>query len=419
MMAQDFEQTVEQGRRLSPPQPATADLSQPVTLGRGRWFWLLYAICCFLFVEASLQLYYRVTTGDLLYHRDKPPLWATDPYSGWTNRPYLTYRHVTPEFAVDLHTNSGGFRVSSQHEEYPIKKPDGTFRILLLGPSFAFGWGVDYEDTFGAQLERVMDEMRFAPGQTIEVLNHGVPALPAANQLEWFRKVGKHYSPDLVIHFVYGSLETSSHPDRSLTVTNGQLLPSGASPVEFMWGYAKNSATIFYTGILVGQIGKAAGLSGQGRRIEGAGRALHTALPFDVQSAAVKESTTFYRAFRAAAHESNAKFLVVHFPLAYVVHPEDRARWALHGVENIEVQETYNHAFADHLNRQAIPCLNLTQDLMEEAKRNAQRLYYWLDVHWTPWGNRRSAELVGQYVGHRYQGWGAGINESRASAREQ
>jgi hypothetical protein len=131
--------------------------------------WVLYFVCLFLFIEISLQLFSRVTTGTYLYAREKPPLWASDPYSGWTNRPGLSYRHVTPEFTADIYTNREGFRVSSTHEEYQNKRPNKTFRILLLGLSFAFGWGVNFEATFGAQLQQILRARHFAEGSTIEV----------------------------------------------------------------------------------------------------------------------------------------------------------------------------------------------------------------------------------------------------------
>ena len=384
----------------------------PLASAKPVWSCALYLLWLFLALEIALQGYYRVTTGSFLYKRDKPPIWSTDPVSGWTNRPNLSFRHVTPEFAADLHTNSKSFRVSKEHEEYSRDKPSGTFRILLLGPSFAFGWGVNYEETFGVEIQRILEESHFASGRSIEVLNHGVPALPAANQLEWFRQIGKDYSPDLVIHFVYGSFEVSSHPDRSIIVENGRLLPLGVSSKDILWSYAKNSATVFYTGIIIGKISKIADAAGQDRRIEGAGRELHNAPVFDVHSTAIKESTAFYRAFQEAVHETGGEFLALHFPLAYVIYPEDRARWALHGVEKFDAQIAFNKEFAAHLNQQAIRCLNLTDDFIEHAKHDTQRLYYWLDVHWTALGNRRSAELVGQYLERARPGRSSVVHDS-------
>jgi hypothetical protein len=45
-----------------------------------------------------------------------------------------------------------------------------------------------------------------------------------------------------------------------------------------------------------------------------------------------------------------------------------------------------------------IDCLILTDDLIKAAQVSRKRLYYWLDVHWTPYGNEVAAELVSQYL---------------------
>src|SRR5262249_15062988 len=151
----------------------------------------------------------------------------------------------------------------------------------------------------------------------------------------------------------------------------------GASAADFMWGYAKNSASVYYTGILATQLAKSAGIDRRDGCIEGAGREICTTMLFDARSTTVRESTAFYRTFKQVAQKSGADFLAVHFPLAYVIYPEDRARWALQGVENIDAQVVFNKEFAAHLNKQAIPCLNITEGLIEYAKQEKARLYYW------------------------------------------
>jgi len=358
--------------------------------------WVIYLLTIVLFVEVSLQIFYRLTTGAFLYSRDKPAIWSPDPISGLTNKPRLSYRHITPEFTAEIYTNSDGFRVSNAQEEYEKQKPKDTFRILLLGPSFAFGWGVNFEQTFGAQLQKLLTEASFVDGSRIEVLNHGVPALPPANDLEWFNHVGRHYSPNLVIQFVYGSLEVSAKPDTSVIVRNGYAIPSNPGMRDLVWYYAKNSATVFYSGLLITQIHKLIAAGNASGSIEGAGRDMRNSPVFRPNDPYVKESLMFYRALKQAVEGTGADLLVVHFPLAYVVHQEDRARWALQGVDNIDRQVAFNQAFSVHLNDLGIRCLNLTNDLIQSAKREKNRLYFWLDVHWTEQGNKVSAQVVSQ-----------------------
>jgi SGNH hydrolase-like domain, acetyltransferase AlgX len=77
---------------------------------------------------------------------------------------------------------------------------------------------------------------------------------------------------------------------------------------------------------------------------------------------------------------------------------EDRARWSLQGVENIEKQVQFNEAFTRHLNSIGIRTVNLTEPFIESARIENARLYYWFDVHWTKLGNTVSAQVVSQYL---------------------
>ena len=359
---------------------------------------VIYAVAVFVFVEASLQAFYRVTTGSYLIDRDRPPLFAPDPTSGWTNKPNLSYRHVTPEFAADVYTNSQGFRVSSRHEEYDKEHAAERFRILLLGPSFAYGWGVDYEDTFAVQLEKSLANAGATRKMTIEVLNHGVPSQPPANNLQWFIRHGKDYKPNLVIQLVYGSLEVEATPSTSVVVENGHMLPNALGTVDRIWAYAKTSATVFYSGVIVAFVQKSLYEQDREENIEGAGRDLRNNRSFDPEDVQVKESIALYERFRDSVEQTGAQLLIVHFPLSYVVHPEDRARWALQGVEHIDQQIDFNRAMCAYLNGDGVPCLNLTDDLATTARNEGSRLYYWLDIHWTKEGNARAAELVAQHL---------------------
>lgn len=132
--------------------------------------------------------------------------------------------------------------------------------------------------------------------------------------------------------------------------------------------------------------------------IEGAGRAMINRTAFSVDDPRVKEAVRLYTRFRDEVRQAGARFLLVHFPLAYVVHPEDLTRWILHGVTNVEQEKAFNRDFCAFLNEQDIPCLNLTDDLVSTAKREKQRLYYWLDIHWTEAGNEMVAQLASRYL---------------------
>jgi hypothetical protein len=353
-----------------------------------RWLgWTCYLLAVFVLIEVSLQGFYRATTG-AWYWDSTPSLYVGNEISGYTNKANLSFHHVTPEFAVDIFTNSQGFRVSRAHEEYRLDGASDTMRVLLLGPSFAYGWGVNYERTFGEQLRQRLATARFGGYSSVEILNHGVPGLPTANSLEWFRYKGRAYSPQIVILFVYGSLDESEEPAPSPLITK----------VKTVWSYAKLSTTIYYTGVLIGIAHRSWHGVGEGDPIEGAGRAMTNRTAFNTDDPRVKESVRLYTRFKDEVHQAGARLLIVHFPLPYVVHPEDLSRWVLHGVTNVTQQIQFNQEFCSYLVRQGIECVNLTNQLMEAAKHSTERLYYWLDIHWTERGNAIVAQMVSDYV---------------------
>ncbi|MGV3588512.1 MAG: GDSL-type esterase/lipase family protein [Adhaeribacter sp.] len=58
-------------------------------------------------------------------------------------------KYNTPEFNVTAHINSLGFR----DREYSLDK-ENKFRVIVIGDSFTFGWGVDIQDTWVKLLEK-------------------------------------------------------------------------------------------------------------------------------------------------------------------------------------------------------------------------------------------------------------------------
>jgi hypothetical protein len=92
--------------------------------------------------------------------------------------------------------NSDGFRDG----EYARPKPEGVFRILVLGDSVAFGYGVDQRQSFPKQMEeQLATALAAAKGERIEVLNLGVSGYNPYTQLALLEDVGPAYQPDLVL----------------------------------------------------------------------------------------------------------------------------------------------------------------------------------------------------------------------------
>ncbi len=98
---------------------------------------------------------------------------------------------ITADFRHEFSTNSQGFR---GQVEYAVEKPQGTFRVIVLGDSVTLGHGVKDNETFSAVAERKLNQRR-----PVEVINMGVSGFGTAEELIQLEEVGLRYQPDLVV----------------------------------------------------------------------------------------------------------------------------------------------------------------------------------------------------------------------------
>jgi lysophospholipase L1-like esterase len=126
---------------------------------------------------------------------------------------------------VHYAVNADGFR----DRRYARPKPPGTFRIVVLGHSIAFGWGVAQEATYPKQLEARF--LAFAPAARVEVPNLGVSGYNPYTEAALFADVGAGYGPDLVlVEFCINDLnDPTLHFDAQTTLRLGAI-PDAAFP---------------------------------------------------------------------------------------------------------------------------------------------------------------------------------------------
>jgi lysophospholipase L1-like esterase len=114
----------------------------------------------------------------------------------------------------EISINSDGFR----DREFEVEKSNNTFRIVVLGDSVAFGYGININETFAKILEREINEL--ITGQKFEVLNLAVPGHNTWQEVEFFKMKGLKYKPDIVIityvgndfeNFTYQKLLENKH----------------------------------------------------------------------------------------------------------------------------------------------------------------------------------------------------------------
>jgi hypothetical protein len=111
---------------------------------RYRWKSLLVNLSLLL-GSLALSLIFCEAILRLVAQNDSPlsmDIYQLDPYDQVSLKPNVTRRHFTREWNVTVAINSEGLR------DRPSPVPDTRGRILALGDSFAFGWGVELPETY-------------------------------------------------------------------------------------------------------------------------------------------------------------------------------------------------------------------------------------------------------------------------------
>ncbi len=160
---------------------------------------LMSGVSALIGIGVALALVEGIVT--LLFDEPVQPRYVYDAgYGVRANQPGISTRHYVPgDYEVAINTNSAGMRGK---REYPLEKPDGVRRILVLGDSFAFGYGVEDEEVVSARLESELNGGVSVSG-SYEVLNLAVSGFGQAEELVTWRARGRAYRPDVVLLFYF------------------------------------------------------------------------------------------------------------------------------------------------------------------------------------------------------------------------
>lgn len=117
-------------------------------------------------------------------------IYRPDPLLYWSLKPnqdcYTKVNHLP------VHINAHGTR----GPEFSETKPPNTVRIVSLGDSRTFGWGLTDDETYSRILQKALSRHL---GRPVEVINAGVNAWSFPQMTVYFRERALRFQPDYVI----------------------------------------------------------------------------------------------------------------------------------------------------------------------------------------------------------------------------
>ena len=151
------------------------------------WFFVCCPLLVFVTVEGAMRAFNLLGSEFYGEIRRYMTVLARDDRLFFKNPARFrgTFQHV------EIATNDLGLR------ERPIgpRRP-GTARVLVLGDSVAFGWGVKVEDALPRQLERALSS---SGREVFETVNAGVPGYNSRQELAFLKDNAESLGPDAVV----------------------------------------------------------------------------------------------------------------------------------------------------------------------------------------------------------------------------
>ena len=145
---------------------------------------MVSAILTLVIIELGFVIFHPIP-----FSIEKNMYFEPDPFTGYRLKPNSTGYF---QQRIPARVNKNGHR----DELVSVEKPDGVFRILVLGDSFTVGANVVQDNTYAEVLETLLTRSNTS---TVEVINTGVGGWQPFQYAQYYEHYGWKFSPDLIL----------------------------------------------------------------------------------------------------------------------------------------------------------------------------------------------------------------------------
>lgn len=146
-----------------------------------------------------------------------------DPVLFWRQKPNIKVRFQGKEIKTDW--------MGLRNKNLTQQKKTNTTRIICLGASPTFGWGVNYEDTYPCQLEKLLNQNTSI---NFEVINAGEIGYSSYQGLLFLKNEVSRLDPDVItVSYVLNDIDKYRF-FRSNSLSDKQLKPLNSCVVTLM-----------------------------------------------------------------------------------------------------------------------------------------------------------------------------------------
>jgi hypothetical protein len=168
---------------------------------KGFLLLFLSLVASFYILEFALEkLNYPYTGCKEMGETEETAFGHFDQDTGWSYNSMVTYYREGSKYSF----NKYGFRTDDPLRDIDYSKP----RILFIGDSITFGYGLNYEETFAAKIGKLL-------GDKFEVVNIGVEGFATDQTLHRLRDSMEVVKPSIVVYtFIPDHINRNINSDR-------------------------------------------------------------------------------------------------------------------------------------------------------------------------------------------------------------